>query len=300
MTERNKPIKNHPFRRAVLRGLGVVLPPLLTIVVFLWAWGVIQDYALEPLEDAAEQVIVLVIKDVQETQQGGYRQVPTGSWIPAKVFREVESARGDDLLNTPTDYYERYVRIVYLSRSRVIPLFLIVFVLLLYLLGKFLAAGFGRWSWSAVEGMINRIPFISNVYSSVKQVTDFVFSDHEIEFNRVVAVEYPRRGIWSIGFVTSESMKDIRAAVNEPVVSVLMPTSPMPATGFTVTVKKSETIDLDITFDQAIQFVVSCGVVVPSQQQQVTEVAEVINQAVADRATQVAEVPVENTDAGPE
>jgi uncharacterized membrane protein len=73
--------------------------------------------------------------------------------------------------------------------------------------------------------------------------------------------------MWSIGFVTGESMLDIRSSANEPVLSVLMPTSPMPATGFTITVRKSETIDLDLTVDQAIQFVVSCGVVVPLHQQ---------------------------------
>jgi uncharacterized membrane protein len=120
------------------------------------------------------------------------------------------------------------------------------------------------------------------VYSSVKQVTDFIFSERDIEFNRVVAVQYPREGIWSIGFVTGESMLDIRSAANEPVLSLLMPTSPMPATGFTITVRKSETVDLDITIDQAIQFIVSCGVVVPLQQQQ-TETSIKISQAIARR-----------------
>jgi uncharacterized membrane protein len=134
-------------------------------------------------------------------------------------------------------------------------------------LGKFLAAGMGRWIWASTEALIFRLPVIRHVYSAVKQVTDFVFTEQEIEFNRVVAVEYPRKGIWSIGFVTGESMLDIRSAANEPVLSVLMPTSPMPATGFTVTVRKSETIDLDLTVDQAIQFIVSCGVVVPDHQQ---------------------------------
>jgi uncharacterized membrane protein len=74
-------------------------------------------------------------------------------------------------------------------------------------------------------------------------------------------------GIWSLGFVTGESMLDIRTAANEPVLSVLIPTSPMPATGYTITVRKSETIDLNITFDQACQFCISCGVVVPPHQQ---------------------------------
>ena len=77
-------------------------------------------------------------------------------------------------------------------------------------------------------------------------------------------------------------MLDIGSAANEPVVSVLMPTSPMPATGFTVTVRKSEVIDLNITVDQAIQFVVSCGVVVPPQQHY-TVVGSRIAPAIADR-----------------
>jgi len=110
------------------------------------------------------------------------------------------------------------------------------------------------------------LPVIRNVYSSVKQVTDFMFSEREIEYTRVVAVEYPRRGIWTVAMVTGESLLDIRGAANEPVLSVLIPTSPMPFTGFTVTIKKSETIDLNITIDQAFQFIVSCGVVVPPEQ----------------------------------
>lgn len=79
-------------------------------------------------------------------------------------------------------------------------------------------------------------------------------------------------------------MLDIRSAANEPVLSVLMPTSPMPATGFTITVRKSETIDLDITIDQAIQFVVSCGVVVPLQQQHAEDVSARIAAAISSKA----------------
>jgi uncharacterized membrane protein len=81
-----------------------------------------------------------------------------------------------------------------------------------------------------------------------------------------VAVEWPRKGVWSLGLVTGESMQDIEAAANEPVLSVLVCTSPMPMTGFTVTVRKCETVDLNISIDQAFQFIISCGVVVPAQQ----------------------------------
>jgi uncharacterized membrane protein len=84
-----------------------------------------------------------------------------------------------------------------------------------------------------------------------------------MQYTRVVALEYPRMGIWTLGFITGEGMHDIQSGVAEPVVSAFVPHSPMPFTGFAVTVKKSETVDLNITVDQAIQFVVSCGVVIP-------------------------------------
>ena len=128
----------------------------------------------------------------------------------------------------------------------------------------------GRYFWNAAERVITQLPIIRTVYSSVKQVTDFFVGESEVnEFQRVVAVEYPRKGMWSVGFVTGESMLTIRgAAEGEPIVSVLMPTSPVPGTGFTVTVRKSETIDLDIPIEQALQFVVSCGVVVPDEEAQ--------------------------------
>jgi uncharacterized membrane protein len=282
------PSGHHPFRRAVLRGLGVVLPPLLTIILFLWGWNLISRYVLEPVETGAVWLIVSATADIRSEEPsslevGNYHQLDTGQWIPNKVYNDVKADPGKDDLRTARDYYNRFVRIHWLPRTRVIPLFLSVFVLTLYVLGRFLAAGMGRWIWASCEALIYRLPIIRNVYSSVKQVTDFVFSEQQIEFNRVVAVEYPRKGIWSVGFVTGESMLDIRSAANEPILSVLMPTSPMPATGFTVTCRKSETIDLDLTIDQAIQFVVSCGVVVPLHQQYKDEVAGKVSAAIAAR-----------------
>jgi uncharacterized membrane protein len=262
---------------------------LLTIVLFLWAWNLISRYVLEPIETAAQYGYVWVCADIREEKpdpgdaEGPYRELDNGQWIPMDVYTLVKSDPGKSDLRTGSDYYFRYVRIRWLGPAKVIPLFLSVFILALYLLGKFLAAGMGRWIWSSFESLIHRLPVIRNVYSAVKQVTDFLFSEQQIEFNRVVAVEYPRKGIWSIGFVTGESILDIRSAANEPVLSVLMPTSPMPATGFTVTLRKSETIDLDLTVDQAIQFIVSCGVVVPLHQQYKDVVMGQISAAVAAR-----------------
>ena len=263
---------NRPFRRAVLHGLGVVLPPLLTVVFFLWAWNLISAYVLVPVEDAVRSAIVAGIWDVRTrkpegAEASGYRMLNSGEWIPNYIYDEVKANPGPALPQAALGYYERYVNVTWLRRSSVLPLFLAVFVLVLYLLGKFFGAGVGRLIWRSFEGLINRLPVIRNVYSSVKQVTDFVFSERQIGFNRVVAVEYPRQGIWAIAFVTGEGMLDVRSAANEPMLSVLIPTSPIPGTGFTVIVRKCDVLDLNMTVDQAIQYLVSCGVVVPFNQQ---------------------------------
>ena len=186
--------------------------------------------------------------------------------MPQEVYELAISKNDVSDLKLAHDYYRRYVQIRYLKRHLVIPMLLAIFLAVMYLIGKLIAAGIGRFFWHTIESLIHRLPIIRNVYSAVKQVTDFAFSENDVQFTRVVAVEYPRKGIWSIGFVTGEGFLDIRRAVGEPMLSVLMPTSPMPATGFTITVPKSETIDLDITIDQAVQYCVSCGVVTPDHQ----------------------------------
>lgn len=299
-----------PFRKALVRGLAVVMPPLLTIVLLIWAWNTLDSYVLRPMESAASQLVVWTIADIRSDAQlrpvvvdvpanapaesvvperingqviddHEYVKTDSGSvyvrirksWIPRSVFDEVNENPGQDHPNTSAAYYHRYVQLRFLRREVTIPLFLIVFVIILYLSGKTLAVGVGRMAWNYAESFVNKVPLIRNVYSSVKQVTDFAFNENEIQCRRIVALEYPRKGIWSLGFVTGEGMLDIRAAANEPIVTVLVPTSPMPATGFTVSVPKSDTIDLNITMDQAIQFCVSCGVVVPNMQMVGGEVA---------------------------
>lgn len=145
---------------------------------------------------------------------------------------------------------------------------------LLYFMGRFVSIRIGRWIVVKFEEQVlGRLPVVRNVYGSVKQVTDFVFTEnYPVEYRRVVACEYPRKGIWSIGFVTGESMLDIAVAEGEPCLSVLIPTSPMPMTGFTVSVPKSSVVDLNLTVEQAMQFCISCGVLTPQHQRLTREI----------------------------
>ncbi len=131
----------------------------------------------------------------------------------------------------------------------------------LYFLGRFVTARMGQWVVSRFETLVlARVPIISSVYSSVKQVTDFFFSERPIAYNRVVAVEFPRRGVWTIGFAMGESLMEMTLAAGEPMVSIMIPAAPMPMTGWVVTVPKSAIIDLNMTLDQAFQYFLSCGV----------------------------------------
>ncbi len=286
-----------PFRRAVLRGLGVLLPPLLTIAIFVWVGNTVANYILIPLEDVSHYLMVTYQADIRQLDefpetslvngnapQSGQIAAENGEvfvaagdglYVPQAVLADVRASVGNTRMpSTAVEVYERYFDQQWYFKGRYGAFFVAVkylvffaiFVFLLYLLGKFLAAGVGRLFWGQIEKLIVNLPLVRNVYTSVKQVTDVLFNEASVEFNRVVAIEYPRKGIWTIAFVTSESMLDIRAAANEAVLAVLVPTSPMPFTGFTMTVRKSETVDLDITIDQAVQFIVSCGVVVPPQQ----------------------------------
>jgi uncharacterized membrane protein len=164
---------------------------------------------------------------------------------------------------TGQEAYRRWLDVTYLRPWIVGPVFLVVFVALMYLLGSLFAAGLGRAFWSWVEQGVGRLPVVRAVYSSAKQVTNYVFSDRELDFTRVVAVEYPCRGIWSLAFVTNEGMTDVQTVAGTPMLTILLPTSPVPVSGYTMLIPKSDVVDVAMTVEQAVEYIVSCGVVLP-------------------------------------
>jgi len=237
---------------------------------------------LDPVAIGVRGVVAWSIADVRETlpeaeatvdesvyRLGGedFKKLPSGQYVPLDVYRAVSVSPGAETAPvTPARIYDRYVEIKYLKPWLLYPVLASLFLFILYLVGRFLAVGLGRFLWSIVEFVIRRVPVVRNVYSSVKQVTDFMVSDNQYEFNRVIAVEYPAKGLWTVAFVTGEGLADVQAAAGEPTLAVLIPTNPMPVTGYTAIVKRSEVIDLDLTIDQACEFIISCGVVVPPHQ----------------------------------
>jgi uncharacterized membrane protein len=268
----------HPFRSAVLRGLGVLAPPLLTILIFLWIISTTKTLFLEPVTNGVREAILWRIADVrtdldssQQTVAADgqtYVRLDSKTFIPQTVYERVQANPGQEPPpHTAEAIYRRYVDLTYLRPYYAIPFFLALFVLLLYMLGKLITAGIGRVFGNMFEQGIRRLPLVRNVYSGVKQVSNFLFGRREIQVTRIVAVEYPRQGVWSLGFVTGESLAELRGIAAEPMLAVLIPCSPIPMSGFTIMVAKSECVDLNMTTEQAFQFIISCGVVVPPQQE---------------------------------
>ena len=136
------------------------------------------------------------------------------------------------------------------------------------MLGALLASYVGKRLWRRIEKGIMNTPFLRRVYPYVKQVTDFLLAQEEegnLSFSRVVAVEYPRKGIWSIGFVTGSGLKKITQSVQKEFLTVLVPNSPTPVTGYVIIVHKEQTIALEMTIEEAVRFAVSASVVAPDR-----------------------------------
>jgi len=136
-----------------------------------------------------------------------------------------------------------------------------------FIVGALLASVVGRSLWRVIENFILNTPFLRRVYPYIKQITDFLLSPEEQKsmYSRVVAVEYPRKGIWSVGFVTGSGIEKVVTSAKKEFVTVIIPTSPTPFTGFVIMVPKKQTIELDITVEEALRFIVSGGVISPGR-----------------------------------
>ena len=111
------------------------------------------------------------------------------------------------------------------------------------------------------DGLLRRIPFVNAIYNSVKQVSDTLLSENGNAFGKVLLVRYPHPGAWSLAFQTTVPGEVIRVLEGEEYVGVFVPTTPSPVNGFYFYVKKSETVELDISVDAAFKAIISMGVV---------------------------------------
>lgn len=137
-------------------------------------------------------------------------------------------------------------------------------LLVIFLTGVLTANFLGQRLVGIWERVLARIPIVNTVYSSVKQVSDTLLSPQGNAFRKAVLVEYPRRGCWTIGFLTGIPAQEVRRQISDDMVSLYVPTTPNPTSGFFLMVARADTRELDMSVDEALKYVVSMGVVIPS------------------------------------
>jgi uncharacterized membrane protein len=151
-----------------------------------------------------------------------------------------------------------------LDRLRHVPgLSVIVLGTGLLLSGVFAANIFGQWWLRRWDQVIGKIPIVKSIYSSVKQVSDTLFSSSGNAFREAVLVQYPRQGSWTIAFVTGKPGGEVATRLPGDFVSVYVPTTPNPTSGFFLMMPRSDVLELEMSVDEALKYVISMGVVAP-------------------------------------
>ena len=135
----------------------------------------------------------------------------------------------------------------------------VVVLIVVTLIGFMVTNFFGRYMFRFGERMVARVPVVRTIYGVIKQIFDAVLAQSEGAFRDVVLIEYPRKGIWVVGFATNENHGIIKEKVKEDLINVFVPTTPNPTSGFLLMLPKKDLIYLDISFEQASKFIVSAG-----------------------------------------
>ncbi len=146
-----------------------------------------------------------------------------------------------------------------------LPGFGVLLTLLILLTVGALASNFaGRKLVQWGDAVVHRIPVVRSIYSSVKQVSDTLFSETGNAFRTAVLVQWPREGVWTLAFVTGTPSGEVASYLRDEFVSVYVPTTPNPTGGYFVMVRKSDCIELEMSVDAALRYIVSMGVVAPA------------------------------------
>ncbi|MCG3138752.1 MAG: hypothetical protein HJJLKODD_02620 [Phycisphaerae bacterium] len=263
------------FKRSFMRGLAALLPTVFTIAVLFWAFKWVNSNVAVPITNGIitflpDYVPAFVSIDldkdpliygekIEQWDAQGRQLTLEYQIINHPAFNhpdpQIKAAAKDRRANA---IWHIVFKKWYLNIFG-----FIIAVVLIYITGYFLTGWLGRSLWRLVEDFLARIPMFSWLYSNIKQVTDFLLGDKKLDVAGVVAVEYPRKGLWSLGLITGTALKSISSYCNNEMVSVFIPTTPTPVTGFVIAVPKKEVIELAMGLDEALRFVISGGVIKP-------------------------------------
>jgi uncharacterized membrane protein len=239
------------------RGLRALLPTVLTLAVILIVYNFFANKVVAPVNRGIQTVLV-------RTGPGrGVLDAVFGIDIWDEKYRIPMGERGWKLDAENVDYDE-----VQTDLDAVYPSLLgfLVALALIFIAGFILATFVGRRILSRFESGMGKFPVVKIIYPYARQVVEFFMREKSVTFHSVVAVEYPRRGLYSIAFVTGLGMKTLSRATKTDMINVFIPSSPTPVTGYTLFVPVDEAIPIPISVDEAVRFAISGGVLVPDSQ----------------------------------
>jgi uncharacterized membrane protein len=302
--------KRNRLQAFFVRGLITVLPILFTVFILLAAFRFVDGYVTGPVNTAIYWAL--------EENGAGWKllellgidphsEVFLAEQFPRRLEERVAARR---LTSADPGYLEliaewrreneRFLKdLEELAIDRAalhaavavrIPPFvgLAVSVLLVLTLGSFAGGLLGRTLLARGDRILSRVPLVRSIYPYTKQLVDFFLAERTFDFDTAVAVPYPRKGIYSLGFVTSSSFETLRRATGKNLITVFVPSSPMPMTGYAIFVPAEEVIPLPITVDEALRTVVSGGVLIPPQEMPALSATQILAQARGAELTPVA------------
>lgn len=255
------------FRRFFTRGLTVLLPTILTLWLLWMATVFVYQKIGDPINRGIRAVVASVPAVVPEKRlPKWYRVTPE----QREVF--LATPQGQKLGDEPTEsrlnaaIIRNKLALLWQDHWYLAGAGLVVAIILIYLAGVLLGGFLGRKVYGRLEILIAQVPVFKQVYPHVKQLVDLVIGERQVAFQKAVLVEYPRKGIWTVGLLTGKSMSAIHDQAGKPCISVFVPSTPAPFTGFTITIPEDEVVELPISVDGAIRFFITGGALVPDGQ----------------------------------
>ncbi|MFK7938163.1 MAG: DUF502 domain-containing protein [Roseovarius sp.] len=143
----------------------------------------------------------------------------------------------------------------------------IIFLIFTIVVGWIAKGLIGKSLIKFAESLVERMPVVRTIYSGVKQIAETVFAQSERSFEKACLIEYPRKGIWAIGFISTTARGEVaeRATTSGDLMSIFLPTTPNPTSGFLLFLPREDVIELDMTVEEAAKLVISAGLVYPGQ-----------------------------------
>ena len=250
------------FKRFFSRGLAILLPTAVTLWLLVQAFGFVFNNVAQPINRATRFAVIWVVPRVlDEDKIPEWFQVTDERVLDIRASREIRESVSDESVRL--DLRKEYLAQFWRDHRYLNLTGLFIAIMLIYLVGVLIGNFMGKSVYARLERLITRIPGFKQVYPHVKQVVDMIMGDNKMAFSQVVIVEYPSAGIWTVGFLTGNSIREIDGPAGGTVVSVFIPTSPTPFTGFTINLPKDKVIEIGMSVEEALRFVITAGVLSP-------------------------------------